>query len=253
MQPSCLRLACRVTLLVAIMTSMRPAGLSAQTLALSPSSWLRYSPARPAQQTFVPAGFLKVLWYSLELTFYIHVWRVTMQSHTREELRAGPFWPDYVDSVRIPKTWADHDSWAANYVGHALQGGAAARIWLDQREPRPTTASQHWKQLGRAALFTALVSEQFEFGPMSEASIGNVGLRRGRLGWVDHVWTPVGGMLWTWLEDELDERVRIPFERGRPTGVLTNTVRVGLNPSRSLANIGQNRAPWFRSHRAPAR
>src|SRR4051812_27886295 len=109
MQPSCLRLACRVTLLVAIMTSMRPAGLSAQTLALSPSSWLRYSPARPAQQTFVPAGFLKVLWYSLELTFYIHVWRVTMQSHTREELRAGPFWPDYVDSVRIPKTWADHD------------------------------------------------------------------------------------------------------------------------------------------------
>jgi hypothetical protein len=35
-------------------------------------------------------------------------------------------------------------------------------------------------------------SLQFEIGPLSEASIGNVGMRPQTTGWVDYVVTPLG-------------------------------------------------------------
>ena len=37
-----------------------------------------------------------------------------------------------------------------------------------------------------------MYSLQFEFGPFSEAAIGNLGLRTDTSGWVDHVVTPAG-------------------------------------------------------------
>jgi hypothetical protein len=43
---------------------------------------------------------------------------------------------------------------------------------------------------------------QFEFGPLSEASIGNVGMRPGTTGWVDHIVTPAGALWFTVAEDQ---------------------------------------------------
>jgi hypothetical protein len=194
------------------------------------------------------ASFSKALLYSAQLNFYTHVMRVTLQEHTRRELRAGPFWRDYVRSVRMPTAWHDHDPWRANYIGHAIHGGAATRIWMDLREPRSTSVVQYLRALGRAAIFTAIFSEQFEFGPMSEASIGNVGLRRGRIGWVDHVWTPIGGVLWTMAEDAIDRYAIVRIERHVSAGVA-KAARMAMNPSRILANVSQNRVPWDRIDR----
>ena len=48
---------------------------------------------------------------------------------------------------------------------------------------------------------------QFEFGPLSEASIGNVGLRPGTTGWVDHIVTPAGALEFMVAEDAVDRCV----------------------------------------------
>jgi hypothetical protein len=198
--------------------------------------------------TFKPTKFLTVLRYSLQLTFYEHVMRVAAQDFTRQEL-GGPFFRDWFDSVHMPKKWGDLDSWQVNYLGHAIHGSAATRIWLDQREPKPTSKSQYLKSYGRAFLFTIVFSEQYEIGPMSEASIGNVGLREGRTGWVDHIWTPIGGVLWAMAEDAIDKYFLAFVDEHVPFVMARAAARMILNPGRMLANVGQNRTPWSRPDR----
>src|SRR5688572_31317776 len=62
--------------------------------------------------------------------------------------------------------------------------------------------------LTRAMVFSAVVSAQFELGPVSEASIGNVGMRNPtKMAWVDLVITPVLGTAWMVGEDVIDERL----------------------------------------------
>ena len=51
----------------------------------------------------------------------------------------------------------------------------------------------YWASMGKSAAWITGYSLQFEFGPISEASIGNVGMTPDRRGWVDHVVTPVVG------------------------------------------------------------
>ena len=53
-------------------------------------------------------------------------------------------------------------------------------------------------------VFSAAYSLQFEIGPLSEASIGNVGMRPETTGWVDHVITPMGAFGLIVVEDALD-------------------------------------------------
>ena len=160
---------------------------------LSPDLFLPQQPlqgAVPTPQTkpsdqpspeFRKAKFSKVLQYSIQLIFYKHVMRVTVQPFTRAELD-GPFWKDYMRSVKMPKKWGDGDSWEVNYLGHSMSGSSGVRLWLNQREPEYHAhgKKEYWKAMGRAFLFSILYSEQFEIGPLSEASIGNVGLRRQR-------------------------------------------------------------------------
>ena len=208
------------------------------------------SPARisPAAQPFKPTSLWKVFAYSLELMTFEQIMRVIKEPESRAELR-GPFFKDWFDSVHVPKKWDDEDPWSVNYVGHAIHGSAAARIWLDQREPTATTKKQYLASMSRALLFSAIFSELFENGPISEASIGNVARRHERTGWVDHVWTPVGGILWTMGEDALDRWVLTRVDRHVPHVFARVAARMILNPGRMLANISQNRAPWYRSNR----
>jgi hypothetical protein len=103
--------------------------------------------------------------------------------------------------------------------------------------------------MARALVFTVIFSELFENGPISEASIGNVARQHDRTGWVDHVWTPVGGVLWAMAEDAIDKYVLTEVDRRVPFVVARIAARMILNPGRMLANVSQNRAPWFRSNR----
>jgi hypothetical protein len=205
--------------------------------------------AGPNAASFVPAPISKVVLYGLQLTFYEHVMRVATQSFTREQL-AGKFWPDYFASVKVPKGWADKDDWEVNYIGHAISGGAFTRVWLEQREARKNSPKEYFKAMGRAAIFTAVLSVQYEVGPMSEASIGNVGLNQADVGWNDYIWTPIGGVLWTMAEDAIDKYALSYVDRHVPFVMARAAARMILNPSRMLANIGMNRSPWNRSGRS---
>jgi len=210
-----------------------------------------HAKAQPqALADFKPAPFMKVLQYSVQLIFYEHVMRVAVQPFTRAELK-GPFWKDYIRSVKMPKQWNDGDSWEVNYIGHSMHGSAGVRLWLAQREPLHMQRGKkgYWGALGRAALFGALFSEQFEIGPLSEASIGNVGLHEGRTGWVDHVITPVGSVVWTMYEDAVDKYVLTFIEKHVPFVIAKAAARMILCPAWMLANVGMNRVPWDRDGR----
>ena len=106
----------------------------------------------------------------------------------------------------------------------------------------------------------ALYSTQFELGPISEASIENLGafqyqncpgckLTRGS-GWVDIVVTPTLGTAWMVGEDALDrflvQRTEARFGRGK----WTNFVRCALNPARMGAYLLRLKAPWYRDRDA---
>ncbi len=188
---------------------------------------------------------------SIRLLLMEHGTRIAFQSKTRREL-SGNFWSDYRRSVRIPSQWDDTDAWWVNYVGHPIHGAAAGYIWLDH-EPRALSefrgTARYWSSRGRAMAWAAAYSLQFELGLLSEASIGNVGMRPETTGWVDHVVTPAGAFGWMVAEDALD-RFLVKWAEGRVRNRgLRAALRFALNPGRALSNSASGRSPWYRDGR----
>lgn len=188
---------------------------------------------------------------SFKLAMLEHGIRVAFQPKTRREL-GGPFWSDYRRSVRAPTSWEDTDSWLVNYIGHPIHGAAAGLLWADHAADAGVEFgldSRYWSSRGRAAAFSAAYSFQFEIGPLSEASIGNVGLRPQTTGWVDYVVTPAGAFGLMVAEDALDKYLIEWIERHTANRVARAVVRMVFNPSRLLANLAQGRTPWYRHGR----
>jgi hypothetical protein len=189
---------------------------------------------------------------SFRLLMLEHSTRIAFQQKTRREL-VGPFFGDYLRSVRMPQTWNDGDSWGVNYIGHPIHGAAAGYIWLDHEDgthdPDIGFSKEYWTSRARATAWAAVYSVQFEFGPFSEASIGNVGLRPNTTGWVDHVVTPVGALGFMVAEDALDRYLVVKIESWTGNRLLRALARTALNPSRTLSNTAQGRAPWWRPAR----
>lgn len=181
-----------------------------------------------------------------------HGVRLVAPPKTREEL-GGPFWRDYVRSVRMPKTWEDGDGWMVNYIGHPVHGAAAGMVWTAHdpaaRDARFGLNAHYWATRWRPLVFSALYSVQFEIGPVSEASIGNVGLHPDTIGWVDYVVTPVAGMGIAAAEDALDRFFLEWFEGKVRNRVFRASMRMIFNPSRTMANAALRRAPWYREGR----
>src|SRR5262245_49869569 len=125
-----------------------------------------------------------------------HAGRIVFQEKTRREL-PGNFIVDYRRSLKVPTTWNDGDGWFVNYVGHPIHGAAAGRTWLVHHPDQDVElglSKKYWVSRAWAAQWAAIYSLQFEVGPVSEASIGNVGMRPNTTGWVDHVVTPAGAL-----------------------------------------------------------
>lgn len=202
----------------------------------------------PPVAEFKPGKRSTVLLDGMKLMFFEHALRVATEADSRVELK-GPFFKDWFASVHIPRHWSDGDPWRVNYIGHPINGSAAARIWLDQREPKAATTGQYLRSMGRALVFATIFSELFEIGPISEASIGNVSRLDARTGWTDHVVTPIGGVLWTMGEDAIDRWVLRRVDARVPFVIARAAARMILNPGRMLANLAQNRAPWYRDGR----
>jgi hypothetical protein len=189
---------------------------------------------------------------SIRFLMIEHAVRIGFQEKTREGLK-GPFFPDYQRSVRIPGQWGDTDSWTTNYIGHPGQGAATGFIWLynSQEAEIPVSMSRTYLTSRlRATAWAAGYSVQFEVGPVSEASIGNVGMNPKTAGWVDYVATPIGGLGIMVAEDLLEKFVIRKIEDRTDSRVVRATLRMLLNPSRTTANVAGMRSPWYRVGRS---
>ena len=106
-----------------------------------------------------------------------HGFRLAQDPLVRQKL-GGPFIKDYIDSVKSIHGWGDGDPFMVNYVGHPTMGAVAGFIETNH-DPRYYSVEvgaspRYWKSRLRAMAFSAAFSLQFEIGPISEASLGNV-------------------------------------------------------------------------------
>jgi len=182
----------------------------------------------------------------------MHAWRLATEPGTRQELR-GPFLRDYVASIKGLHGWGDGDPFIVNYVGHPFQGAVAGYIQI-QNDPRYrrlefSGSRPYWTSRLRAAAFAAISSTQFELGPVSEASLGNVGKNRVGAGTVDLVMTPVGGFAVMLAEDLLDRFLVRRVERWTSQPFWRALARGALNPNRAFANLMRFRIIWHRDSR----
>ena len=235
-------------LLALVVAAYAPAQEAAAPASAAPSAAASTSQA-PAVEKIDTKGIIKD---SFSLLMVQHTARILFQEKTRRELR-GPFWQDYVDSVHMPKSWGDGDGWLMNYVGHPIMGAASGFVFL-ANDPKSGKeefglSTRYWETRWRPVVFAALYSVQFEIGPVSEASIGNVGKNPETTGWSDYVITPLGAMAFLVAEDAVDRYFLRWAEEHVPNKIARIALRCFFGPSRALANGAMGRMPWYRESR----
>jgi hypothetical protein len=198
-----------------------------------------------------------VQWSSLfgESLFFLgteHTFRIATDPGVRNGLK-GSFLGGYAESVENLHGWADGDPFLVNYVGHPIQGAVSGDIWI-HNDPRYRKVEigrnrEYWTGRLRAVAFAWAYSEQFEIGPLSEASIGHDQAKFPQQGFVDHVITPVIGGAWMIAEDTLDRFVIRKIEAHTSSPYLKILARGFLNPSRTFANCMELQVPWYRETR----
>jgi hypothetical protein len=187
---------------------------------------------------------------SMTMLMFQHAARMA-QPKTRE-MMGGPFFHDYAKSITNISGWEDGDGMLTNYVAHPMMGAITGYVEVqNDREGIDQefgASPRYWNSRLRAMAFAAAYSTQFEIGPLSEAAIGNVGLKKGTSGWVDFIMTPTGGFGLMLAEDALDRHVISKWEVGS-SPPHRRVYRMLLNPSRSIANLLRRKVPWHRDTR----
>ena len=206
------------------------------------------SVARPATEKDGRGSRLKAATKQTLLFLSIQHGYAFTQPKTRRDL-SGPFFKDYFRSVASTGKWGDGGRFFTNYVAHPMQGSLLGFVWV-QNDPKGKAApfgrsKAYWRSRAKAFAWSATWSTQFELGPVSQASIGNVGLH-GKQTWVDIVVTPVGGTAWLVAEDALDRFVVRRIERKTDNRFVRIVVRMLLNPTRTSANLLRFEKPWRR-------
>ena len=170
------------------------------------------------------------------------------QPKTRRDLK-GPFFKDYVRSVKSLHGWGDGGKFFTNYIAHPMEGSLVGFIQVqnDPKGKRLRFGKSHayWRSRLKALAWSAAWSTQFEIGPISQASIGNVGLH-GKQTYVDLVVTPIAGVGLLVVEDALDKHLIERIEANTTSLYVKIAIRMLLNPTRSTANILQFKKPWYR-------
>ncbi|MDX1980606.1 MAG: hypothetical protein SFV51_10080 [Bryobacteraceae bacterium] len=182
-----------------------------------------------------------------------HGFRLATEPGTREGTR-GSYFKGYLRSLRNLHGWADGDPFYVNFIGHPMQGAVSGNLWL-QNDPRYRRYEigkdpRYWKGRVRALTYSFAYSTQFEIGPLSEASIGQIQSHYPQVGFVDHVVTPVIGTGWQIGEDWIDRFVIRRIEDRVSNAYVRMFVRGGLNPARSMANLMAGKPPWHRYTRS---
>lgn len=156
--------------------------------------------------------------------------------------------------------WDDGNPLLDQYVGHPFMGAITNSLWI-QNDPKGATVQigepGYWKSRMRALAFTTVYHFEWKFGPFGEAGVGFIGdhfshivngAHRNNTGDVELVTTPVGGLLWTMAEDELDKHVVRRLEE-KPHGTAALLLISFLTPGRATANVFRWRPPWYRDGR----
>lgn len=178
-----------------------------------------------------------------------HGYAVLGQAKTRRALKHGPFFQDYFDSVKSLHGWDDGGKFFTNYIAHPLQGALTGHIYV-QNSPQAlreqfSMSGKYWSTRMKAFLWTAAWSTQFEIGPISQASIGNVGLK-GKQTYEDIVVTPIAGTVMLVAEDAIDQYFIKAIERSHSNLYVKIFARMLLNPTRNFSNLLRFREPWYR-------
>ena len=177
------------------------------------------------------------------------------QDKTRREL-SGPFFKDYVKSVTSLGGWPDGGRFFTNYIAHPMEGSVYGFMQI-QNDPKGiqqefSRSRSYWISRFKAMGWSAVCSTQFELGPISQASIGNVGYTRDhkrKMTYVDLVVTPTIGTAMLVGEDILDRYVVSWGEKKINNSILKKMLRLALNPTRAGANLLRFKVPWHRDVR----
>jgi hypothetical protein len=195
---------------------------------------------------------------SLLFTSVMNAFRIATEPSTRTDLK-GPFFKDYVNSVKRLRGWSDGDEFLVNYIGHPMQGSVSGFIYVQNEPDRDNLElglrKAYWKSRMKAMSWAFLLSTQFEIGPFSEASLGNVGLKPSEksghpMGYIDLVVTPTLGTAWLVGEDALDRYLIRKIENWTTNRVVRALARSFLNPTRSFANFMRLHPAWHRDDRS---
>jgi hypothetical protein len=216
-------------------------------------------PAATKAQREPPRGtnWDKLIKQSLLFLGIQHGYRLLTEPSTRADLR-GPFWSDYFKSVKNLRGWGDGDEFLVNYIGHPMQGSVSGFLYVqnnpDAIRQRVGFNKSYWMSRLRALGWTTIVSTQFEIGLISEATIGNVGLKPSEksnhpMGYVDFVVTPIIGTAWLVAEDLIDQYFTKRIEGRIKNKWWRAVIRSLTNPTRSFANIHRGKGMWRRDDR----
>lgn len=192
---------------------------------------------------------------SLYLLGIQHTYRM-FQRKTYTELD-GPFFRDWANSVKNLGGWRDGDSLLTNYVAHPMQGAVTGRIFINNSDKDNKLefgkSEKYWQSRLKAMAWSTVWSIQFELGPISEATIGNVGLYDkvgpNRMAWVDLVITPTAGTGVLIVEDMVDKYILKKWLEKDNSRTRIKVFRSFLTPLQAFTNLLAGKAPWWRYNR----
>ena len=192
---------------------------------------------------------------SAQFLVIMNGFRIATEPGTRAALH-NPFLSGYFEAVSNMHGWDDGDPFYVNYVGHPIQGSVSTFIWTN-RDGEYSREHIGWnsgylKSKLRAGAYAYVLSVSFELGPLSEASLGEIQRYHPANGFVDHVVTPTVGLMWSVLEDEVDDSLVRYIEKSTDNRNVKMVARMALNPSRTFANLMSRRRPWERTNRPAA-
>lgn len=202
--------------------------------------------SKPASEKF---HWKPAIIQSIVIQGFQHSYALIVQEKTQRALK-GPFWKDYIESVRRTHGWDDGNKFFTNYIAHPMQGGMTGFIFVQNhdraKKQKFGESKQYWKDRFKAFVWSTAWSTNWEIGPISQSSVGNVGLY-GHMGYVDMVITPTVGTGWLLTEEALDRYLIRHIEtRGPGVKMLARTL---FNPMRSVANVLRLKTPWHRDNR----
>jgi hypothetical protein len=213
-----------------------------------------------------------LLWESFAFFGVENTQRLMADYYFRHTTADNPFWHNYIASLKHWnwRRWNDGDDFLVAYIAHPMQGSVTDFIEIQNdpqgRSLRIGDGKPYWKSQFHAFLWATAYSFDQKLGPLGEAALGSEGgstyvlhcpvpcpgYRPGidkvtnNTGIVKLVTTPVGGSVWTLMEDGIDRVISDRLQDRYGNRVFVKIIRGSLNPCRTMANFLRWRLPWYR-------